>query len=414
MATRPLLDPSRRDLRACLLLLFVLIVMTLVPPSSFRYHPREDTLMKKVFRTVQKRGLNRDAAAQQTAGYYEGLLDGAAGVASMGGAGGRGWLDWEFWFGERARRAVEVNPAREARTDFLRYGLPANIDVPDIDERRRIITNDFGMADRQYTLEKAPGARRVALIGDSVSQGIGTEFGNTYEARLERHLNEPASARGGGPIEVLNFSVRGYQLTQFVDVGLHRVPPFDPDVYVVGLTVRSVYRSWADHLASLVRNRVDLKYGFLRQIVQESKVGPNMSEDLINARLSPYRMRVIRWALQELKAQAEREGVPLVVLMIPVADDTEIQMEEFAGVREILDELHITVVDLLETFVDLDDLDPVRVSSGDRHPNDEGHRLLYEALLQKLDQDQRLMATVAGPAVSAAPGAPAGSAPGGQ
>ena len=401
-----LFDPAHRERQICVVMLAVLLALTLVPPAFFRYHPREDTALKKVFRTVQKRGLNRDAAAQQTAGYYEGLLDGAAGIAGVGGAGGRGWLDWEFWSGQRAARQNPERAQRQERPDYLRYALQPNLDVPDLDEKRRIVTNSHGMPDKEYTVAKPERAWRIGLIGDSVTQGIGTTFGNTYEARLERHLNETFTGGAHGLYEVLNFGVRGYQMTQFVDVGLHTVPRFDPDVYVVGLTVRSVYRSWADHLASLVRNRVDMKYQYLRQLVDEAEIAPNMTEALINARLAPYRLRVMKWALQELQAQARRDGVPLLVLLLPVADDTELQMEEFEGVRTVLAELSIPTLDLLDTFVELDDLDPVRVSSGDRHPNDDGHRMLFEALVRKLEGDEGLLAAFTGtsaPAVGSIP-----------
>jgi hypothetical protein len=387
---------SSTELRACLALLAVLVAMTLVPPAAFRYHPREDTPLKKIFRTVQKRGLNRDAAAQQTAGYYEGLLDGAAGVAGVGGAGGRGWFDWQFWFGERGKPDIPETEVQQASPGYLRYALPPNLNVPDLDEKRRIVTNSHGMPDQEYAVSKPDEVWRIGLIGDSVTQGIGTTFGNSYEARLERRFNDAFAGRNGGSYEILNFAVRGYQITQFVDVGLNRVPAFDPDVYVVGLTVRSVYRSWADHLASLVRNRIDLKYDFLREIVRDAKVGPNMTEALINARLAPYRVRVMRWALQELQAQARRDGVPLVALLLPVADDAELQIEEFDAVKTALAELSIPTVDLLDTFVDLDDLDGVRVSSGNRHPNDEGHRMLFEALLRKLERDDRLLTAFTG------------------
>ena len=400
------LTPASSEFWASTCILVVLLAMTLVPTSAYRFHPRDDTSAKKLFRTLQKKGLNKAAAAQQTAGYYEGLLDGAVGIAGVGGGGGRGWFDWRFWFAERATLQVAETAVKRDLPGYLRYDLPPNINVPDLDERRRIVTNSMGMADKEYPVESPVKTWRIGLIGDSVSQGIGTEFGNTFEARLEDHLNKEYAGRGYERYEILNFSVRGYQITHFVEVGLHRVPPFSPDAYVVALTVRSVYRSWADHLASLVRNRVDLKYDFLREIVRESGVGPNMTEALINARLAPYRIRVLHWALAELQAQARRDGVPLVVLLVPIADDTELQLEEFSGVKPVLADLSIPTIDLLETFAYLDDLAPVRVSDGNRHPNDNGHKMLFDAILSKLRQDERLMAAFTGAPPRAAPPPP--------
>jgi hypothetical protein len=386
---------SSSELRACLALLAVLVAMTLVPPAFFRYHPREDTTVKKIFRTVQKRGTNRDAAAQQTAGYYEGLLDGAAGVAGIGGAGGKGWLNWQFWLVERKQVGDRVSAIRRARPDFLRYDLQPGVDVT-LPGQPRIVINSLGMTDREYAVAAPPDTWRIALVGDSVSQGTAAGHGLNFESLLEAHLNMRHGGKVHANYEILNFSIQGYQITQFVDVALHRAPALAPDVYVVALTVRSVHRSWADHLASLVRNNVDLKYDFLRQAVREARVSSNMSEGLINARLSRHRLPIMRWALTEIQAHARRANVPLVVMLVPIPDDTELQMEEFDGIQDILDDLQIPSVDLLETFAYVEDLRPVRVSDGDRHPNEKGHRMLFEAIAQRLGRDAAFERTLAG------------------
>jgi len=384
---------AHRETRTCVAMIGLLVAMSLTPPAYFRYHPREDTALKKVFRTVQKRGLNRDAIAQQTAGYYEGLLDGAAAVTRVGG---RGWFDWRFWFVDRQLRAEFGSQLRRDRGDFLRYDLPPNANVPETDERRRLVTNSIGLADKEYARTPPPRTWRVALIGDSVTRGMGAEFGTSYEARLEEHLNRRFAGQGYDRYEILNFAVQGYQLTHLVDVTLDKVPTFEPDAYAVALTDRSVFRVWANHIASVVRNRADLKYDFLKQIVQEAGVTPNLTEALINARLGRYRVPVLHWALDEMQGHARRQGVPLVVLLVPTPDDAELQIEQFADVKQMLAERSIPTIDLLETFVDLDNLAPVRVSAADRHPNEDGHRMLFEALVRKLEADSSLMAAFTG------------------
>ena len=388
-----LFDAAHRETRICIAMIGLLVALSLTPQAYFRYHPRHDTALKKVFRTVQKRGLNRDAIAQQTAGYYEGLLDGAAAVTRVGG---RGWFDWRFWFVERQMRAEFGNKLRREREGFLRYDLPPNANVPETDERRRLVTNSIGLADKEYAQTPPPGTWRIALIGDSVSRGMGAEFGTSYETRLEEYLNRRFAGQGHDRYEILNFAVQGYQLTHLVDVTLDRVPPFEPDAYVVALTDRSVFRVWANHIASVVRSRTDLKYDFLKQIVQEAGVTPNLTEALINARLGRYRVPVLHWALDQMQAHARRQGVPLVVLLVPTPDDAELQIEQFSDVKQMLAARSIPTIDLLETYVDLDNLDPVRVSVADRHPNEEGHRMLFDALVRKLEADASLMPAFTG------------------
>ena len=382
------LSPRHFEARMTLVILGVLFAGSLVSPSAYRYHPREDTALKKVFRTMQKRGLNRDAAASQTAGYYEGLLDEAATVTQVGG---RGWLDWRFWLFERTERAHREAEYTRFTNDFLRHELRPNIDRRDVGEgRRHLVTNSMGMADKEYPLTPSARTWRIALIGDSVSQGSGTNFGESYEARLEEHLNETFAGQDYDGYEVLNFSVQGYQLTQLVDVGVSRVPQFSPNLYILALTERSVFNSWADHIASVVLNRIDLKYDFLRKVAQDANITTNLSRPLINARLAPHRDDIVRWALGEVREQARRDGAPLVVFLVPTADDPEIQIEQFRFVRQLLAEMSIPTIDLLETFAYLEDIALVRVSAADKHPNAEGHRMLFETIRKTLELNPEL------------------------
>ena len=388
-----LMDPRHKELRATLVLVTLLVMVGSVSPAELRYHPQGDTLLRKMGRTLKKRGLNREASAKQTAGYYEGLLDHSAEVTRVGG---RGWLDWEFWFVERQRRATFGSQLKRERDDFIRYDLPPNVNVPDVDDRRRLVTNSFGMADREYSEARPDDTWRVALIGDSVTRGMGAAAGMNFETRLEDRLNEQFAGSGVRRYEILNLAVQGYQLTQMVDVTLDRAPHFSPSAYVVALTDRSVFRVWANHIASVVHNGIDLKYDFLKTIVREAGVTPNLSDALINARLAPYRMAVFRWALGEMKARAARDGAPLVVLLVPTPDDAEQQIEEFRVPKAVLAEMGIPTIDLLETYVDFEDLAPFRVSSADRHPNERGHELLFEALWGRIDADPSLRAAFTG------------------
>jgi hypothetical protein len=376
---------KHRDAVACIGILAVLLAVSAVPASMYRFRPEADTPAKKVFRTLQRRGLNREASAKQTAGYYEGLLDEATTITQVSG---RSWLDWRFWLFERAERSDRAARYRVIRPDFVRFSLKPNVNVADVDERRRTVTNSLGMMDREYSVAAQPGTYRIALIGDSLSQGVGAEFGASYESRLENYLNGTFAGRHHSRYEVLNFSVRGYQLTQLVDVALSRVPPFAPDLYAVALTERSVFTVWADHIAALVRNGVDLKYDYLRSVVERAQLTPNMSPPMVNATLAPYRMDIMRWAFTAMRDRARQDGTELVVLMVPSGDDPEVQIEQFEPARRLLDELGIHTIDLLGTFAVLDDLGQITVSDGDRHPNDEGHRMLFEALRGQFEKSE--------------------------
>ena len=90
-------------------------------------------------------------------------------------------------------------------------------------------TNALGFNDRDYPLQRQPGAFRILVIGDSFGWAGGMH-GN-YTALLEEKLN--AAARGGS-VEVINASLpmshTGDQLTLLKKYGL----PFEPHLVVVG------------------------------------------------------------------------------------------------------------------------------------------------------------------------------------
>ena len=90
-------------------------------------------------------------------------------------------------------------------------------------------TNSFGMLDAPRTLEKPPGTLRVACLGDSVGGDCSLPNDNTCAA-LEPLLRE---ARGGRPVEVLNFSVPGYNTMQEARALEVKALRFEPDAVVV-------------------------------------------------------------------------------------------------------------------------------------------------------------------------------------
>jgi lysophospholipase L1-like esterase len=76
---------------------------------------------------------------------------------------------------------------------------------------------------------KPPDLWRIAMIGDSVTYGLGVEAAQSFSSLLESELN----AAGLGPVEVLNFGVPGYNTFQEYTLLKHRVLEYDPDLVVM-------------------------------------------------------------------------------------------------------------------------------------------------------------------------------------
>jgi hypothetical protein len=78
---------------------------------------------------------------------------------------------------------------------------------------------------------KRPGVRRVAVLGDSFTEGQGVKEEDAYPRALERALNGPVASW-----EVLNFGRRGADFPALRDT-FEELLEFEPDVVVYGMTL---------------------------------------------------------------------------------------------------------------------------------------------------------------------------------
>ena len=348
-------------------------------------------------RIMRETGLNQEDREKQTVGYYEGLLNEGSRVSSMGSML-TGTLSRPIAAETRNIRALRQRDKYDITRDFLYYVPKPNLDVADYaDTRLRLVTNSARMSDREYAVAKAAGTRRIAVIGDSVTRGQGAPFGESFEALLEQGLNERLPASTGPRFEVLNFAVSGYRITQFVDVALERATSYRPDVYLVCLTQLSISGRWGDHLEQLVDDGVDLKYAFLRELAAEAALSRNDDPVVTNAKLAPFRTATVKWAVDAIRENAARQGAETVVVLVPTVREMAGLREDFAGVAEMFAGLDVPVVDLIDTFAAVDDLNAFRVSPDNVHPNAAGHRKLFSVLHDRIVTEPRLRQIVLGP-----------------
>ena len=245
--------------------------------------------------------------------------------------------------------------------------------------------NRFGYIGTDWSLAKPANTRRIAILGDSVTEGVAVRMDQRYVNLLQDRLNATEESQGSVQrFEFLDLSVWGYQLTQMMDVADRDVPQFHPDVYIVALTELSVYRGWDMHVGYLIKSRIDPQYEFLRQIAQSADASPTDRNEVLSAKLAPYRMEVIRESLLHIKADAEREGAQFIVILLPPVEDGDIAVRRFAGIHELLSSMNVSFVDVSDTFLPTLDRSSLRVNQTDVHPNAEGHKRICETLYDRL------------------------------
>lgn len=89
--------------------------------------------------------------------------------------------------------------------------------------------NSLGYRDIEHTIAKPAGVKRIAVLGDSHSEGLQVPLQDIYARRLEESLNEGESHN----FEVINFACSGYSTAQEYVQYTEQVEQYKPDVTVV-------------------------------------------------------------------------------------------------------------------------------------------------------------------------------------
>jgi hypothetical protein len=110
----------------------------------------------------------------------------------------------------------------EVHEDYVRL-RPGLVDLPFTGVP--ISTNAFGFRDAGMRREREPARRRIAVLGDSWGFGWGLPESTGLVAQLAGALAE----QPGPQIELLNFSVPGYNIADHERVMRGVVPAFQPD-----------------------------------------------------------------------------------------------------------------------------------------------------------------------------------------
>ncbi len=114
-----------------------------------------------------------------------------------------------FLVGELLTRLAVQLPEREYEFDSLTgiRHVPNNVFGRNVEENMFIYTtNKAGFLDREYSIEKPPGMKRVVMLGDSITEGAGVDQNQRFSELLEQEFSD-ADVSGNGKVEILNFGV---------------------------------------------------------------------------------------------------------------------------------------------------------------------------------------------------------------
>jgi hypothetical protein len=246
-----------------------------------------------------------------------------------------------------------------------------------------ISINRWGMRDQDYELQPVAGTHRMAVLGPSNVMGWGVADGNTFEALLERRLNEEKAGKPFAKYEILNFGVPGYNPPQQL-VALERALAFKPDAVLYVATGREASRA-AHYLAEVAAKNIQIPYPALREIATKAGLAQGMDETTARRRIAPFHSEVLEAVYGGIVERCRASScVPLLVFLPQVTDGA--WQEETPEMLRIAEAAGFRIVNLADIYKGTDRAS-MRLADWDEHPNARAHQLIAQRLHEELQKN---------------------------
>lgn len=244
---------------------------------------------------------------------------------------------------------------------------------------QEVVSNSYGLRDKDYPLVKEPGTYRIALLGGSYEMGSGVAGKDVFEKVLEDSLNKYL---GGHPkIEIINFGMGSFTTVPQTELLRSKVLKFHPDQVMEFYHTDELGRA-TRFFARYISNGVDLKYDYLLNVKAKAGVKQSMSNEEIIARISPYMRGVTVWCFQQMDSICKANHIKEVGIFLPTTNDlfTEDKVNDW---KDILKGTGFEPF-VLRNVYDGYEHSKIAVSDDDPHPNALGHHLIANKLFNLL------------------------------
>ena len=317
---------------------------------------------------VRYGGLNQADAVDLERGYYENLMGVDRFNGELWGLYMNRPIDW-------ARGLIDLGLAK-AGSD------PWEL-LPSVEGRFKgavLRTNRWGMHDKEYDKQPPIGCFRIALLGASHVMGSGVVREDTFEATLERRLNQE-----GRCFEILNFAVYGNNPIDQIHVLEARVLEFRPQaIFYVGHPEDS--QRVARFVIESVLKRKPLPDDHLSQVVAQAGVNADTPERVIVQHLAPEGNEILSWVYRRLIDDARERGICSTFIFLPMIPETPYPVDTSPDI-ELAKNAGFAVLDLSDVYAG-SDRNALWVAEWDAHPNARGHRLIADRLYTLIRQNE--------------------------
>jgi len=310
---------------------------------------------------------------------------------------------------------------------LLAAGRHAGAYAPFNTRRHPGASNSLGYRDVEHRTAKAPGTRRVVVLGDSFTWGVKVDYDDAWPQRLGRML----TLRRGEAWEVVSLARPGMNTVEEAEQLATEGLAYDPDVVVLGYCLNDSEgedaaevrraRDWEEWTRDRARrDKRVLNHSALYRLAADRLRAWRENRLRIRAYRSQYAADYRGWiagkaALGRMAGLCRERRTPLVVMVFPLFGNP-------LGDRYPFTAVHATIVqaiaatdwarplDLLPAFRDLEWHYLVVDGANDEHPNEIAHRIAAQTLASALTDVLPPSATPGDPPVSALQRSPSTSA----
>jgi lysophospholipase L1-like esterase len=247
--------------------------------------------------------------------------------------------------------------------------------------------NNYGFRDHDYTQEKPEGVKRIIVLGDSFTYGVGVRSEHTFCNRLKQLL-----AEAGFSVEVLNLSVSGWCTRDEVAYLQNMGMKFSPDLILVAYVLNDAdyaggldvevwtgFRQWYEK--SSLRWSYFLSYVYAK-VAQRTFVKSYVPDMTNRSRRETDKWTASFMELDRGKELAGSNRAQFAVIILPFMYDFT-PSHPFLPIHHMIEkhckQSGIPVRDLLPVFMGHDYV-KLWVHATDSHPNEIGHKIIAEAL----------------------------------
>ncbi len=256
----------------------------------------------------------------------------------------------------------------------------------------RIRINSFGMRGGEIALQKSLGQKRIVMLGDSFTFGLGVNVEDNYPQNLERLLREKFPSEN---FQVLNFGVSGYDTRDEAAELARKVEAFSPDLVVIGYCLNDPETSPIQPLKSYFHPPSWWQYSNLLSllVITKEKLEIMLRSDNDYIRYlyqSPAKWNSTLQSFEEMGNWSRQNQVPILLVILPHLTRPGIDWPDHYRYRDLDQKVAsaatragFQVLDLYPPFSRFP-AQMLVISTKDPHYNPFGNRLAAEFIFNHL------------------------------